>query len=919
MSNTEIKKKATAKKINRQKNSVKKNTIKNIDNSIISHAEKSQIVEKKSKKVNKKNVYNSNSHFMLVSLFSALVTLIVIIGISYAFFNYTRTGNENQLLVGKIYMHYNTSNTISMQNVEPRSNLDPNMYIGFTIDGLNEYKEKDIVYAIDLLYGDVPQGKSEANRIRDDLLKFTLTKSIDNSEETVVIDNMGYPDIQNIRIYVERILKDTTTETVHNYKLYVWISDEIIVGNSGSVDYTVEEWNNLFASIKVKVTGDFEEKGVTGAARVNFDANGGSVDIPYMYYVKGQTYGNLPVPEREDYEFDGWYDANNIEVLTTDIVPDAGDVINLHAEWTEIAGVAKIGNTYYQTLQAAINAVPVNNSETTITLLKNVNECVTVKAKQNIILNLRGKTVQSANNTQIVTNNGTLTIINGTLDGGSITNAVINNNKGGKVIVGNGGRVVATGTGERGAIYSNGGTVEVLEGAYLSSAANGKANGRNLPRATINSFNKGVVTITGGTIIGVNQEAISNEDSTLTIGVKDGRVNREPPVIRGGTYGVSVINTSTFNYYDGVIKGVKSGINNTTLITQMEDGCEILSSQETIDGKTYVTQHLGFGITITFDPNEGSISESDGTRNIESGNQIGPLPTPTRDGYLFNGWWTRADGGTQITSETIVTQNTRYYAHWNINIVAEIDGKEYNTVQSALDDIPTDNTKVTITVNKDMTENVTIKPNQNVVLDLQNNKIENSGNNAVITNNGTVEIVSGTVSSSAAAYAAIDNNSGGRVIINGGRIITNGDRSSIYNNGGIVEIKGDSYLSSTASGRASGLTLDRATISNMNNGTVIITGGTIVGINQQAISNENATLIIGTNDGSINTSTPTIIGKNYGVVNTGTFNFYDGTMKGMTAAMSGSITNQETNSQIANGVETIDGNNYKTQYLEPTS
>ena len=85
-----------------------------------------------------------------------------------------------------------------------------------------------------------------------------------------------------------------------------------------------------------------------------------------------------------------------------------------------------------------------------------------------------------------------------------------------------------------------------------------------------------------------------------------------------------------------------------------------------------------------------------------------------------------------------------------MHIVAEIDGKEYNTVQSALDDIPTDNTKVTITVNKDMTENVTIKPNQNVVLDLQNNKIENSGNNAVITNNGTVEIVSGTVSSAAA-------------------------------------------------------------------------------------------------------------------------------------------------------------------------
>lgn len=915
MNNTKRKRSSnTIKKIG-----VKKSAIENTNDSTVCCEKKSHSSKSENKKRNKEKKCNSNKKFTLPVFISFFIVFLIIIGIAFAFFNYSRNGNENKLIVGKIYMHYNTSNTISMQNVEPRSTLDPNMYIGFTVDGLNEYKEKDIWYAIDLLYGDVPLGKSEENRIRDDLLKFTLTKSIDDSEEEVVIDNVGYPDIQNLRIHVERISKNTITETEHNYKLYVWISDEITVGNNQSYDYTVEEWNNLFASIKVKVTGDFVEKYSTGSVKVNFDANGGSVDIPYMYYVKGETYENLPVPEREDYIFDGWYDDNDTKILSTDIVATDGDVINLQARWTEIPGVAKINNTYYQTLQAAINAVSTNNTETGITLIKDVNECVTVQAKQNIILNLRGNKVQSANNTQIVTNNGTLTIINGTLDGGNITNAVINNNKSGKVIVGNGGRVVATGTGERGAIYNNGGTVEVLEGAYLSSAAKGKAGGRNLPRATINSFNNGVVTITGGTIIGVNQEAISNENSTLTIGVKDGRVNRESPVIMGGTNGVSVLNTSTFNYYDGTIKGKTAGINNTTFITEIEDNYGIITSQEIIDGNTYVEQHLGLGITVIFDPTDGSINESDRTRNIESGDKIGMLPTPTRDGYLFDGWWTHEEGGTQITSETVVMQSTRYYAHWEYIIVAEINGKEYNTVQSALDDIPTDNTEVTITIVRDMTENVTIKPNQNVVLNLQNNKIENSGNNAVITNNGTVEIVSGTVSSNAAAYAAIDNNPNGRVIINGGRIITSGDRSSIYNNGGIVEIKGNSYISSTATGRATNLTLDRATISNMNNGTVIITGGTIVGINQQAISNENATLTIGTKDGSINTSAPTIIGKNYGVVNTGTFKYYDGTLKGITAAISGSITDKETNSEIANGVETIDGNNYKTQYLEPTS
>ena len=42
---------------------------------------------------------------------------------------------------------------------------------------------------------------------------------------------MNYNDIQNLRLYVERILKDTAVETVHDYKLYVWITDEININD----------------------------------------------------------------------------------------------------------------------------------------------------------------------------------------------------------------------------------------------------------------------------------------------------------------------------------------------------------------------------------------------------------------------------------------------------------------------------------------------------------------------------------------------------------------------------------------------------------------------------------------------------------------------------------------------------------------
>lgn len=42
------------------------------------------------------------------------------------------------------------------------------------------------------------------------------------------------------------------------------------------------------------------------------------------------------------------------------------------------------------------------------------------------------------------------------------------------------------------------------------------------------------------------------------------------------------------------------------------------------------------------------------------------LPTPTRTGYTFNGWFTAATGGTQVTSSTkvTITSNQTLYAHW---------------------------------------------------------------------------------------------------------------------------------------------------------------------------------------------------------------------------------------------------------------
>ena len=86
--------------------------------------------------------------------------------------------------------------------------------------------------------------------------------------------------------------------------------------------------------------------------------------------------------------------------------------------------VAKIGDTEYTTLQDAINAAGDAGSETTITLLTNVDltnatikQLRFIKANSNIVLDLAGNTVTAADGEAIMLNeaNITLTIKNGTI------------------------------------------------------------------------------------------------------------------------------------------------------------------------------------------------------------------------------------------------------------------------------------------------------------------------------------------------------------------------------------------------------------------------------------------------------------------------------------------------------------------------
>ena len=69
--------------------------------------------------------------------------------------------------------------------------------------------------------------------------------------------------------------------------------------------------------------------------------------------------------------------------------------------------------------------------------------------------------------------------------------------------------------------------------------------------------------------------------------------------------------------------------------------------------------------TVTFDANGGSVSPE--TMETDENGKLSALPTPTRDGCTFDGWYDAKDGGSKVSADKTYTESTTIYAHWTKN------------------------------------------------------------------------------------------------------------------------------------------------------------------------------------------------------------------------------------------------------------
>ena len=226
--------------------------------------------------------------------------------------------------------------------------------------------------------------------------------------------------------------------------------------------------------------------------------------------------------------------------------------------------------------------------------------------------------------------------------------------------------------------------------------------------------------------------------------------------------------------------------------------------------------------TITFDPNGGTVDEP--TRRVYQYAKIGQLPVPeTTEHRSFEGWYTDTSYTTKITETYVPTSDMILYAKWSDSCPVKVGNKYYKTISAALENEAQGSTPVTIQLLEDITEKVIVKAGKNVTFDFNGYTIYNVDNaNPIIENNGTLNIISGTYNHRGTS-GVINNNSTGTLTISGGNIIASSTKQAVYNDGGTVTITGNPNLSSVSS--------IRATVHNLNNGTMNILGGTIIGSN----------------------------------------------------------------------------------------
>ncbi len=231
----------------------------------------------------------NSSKQVLLSVLGIAVLVIAVVGVSFAFFTYSRNGEtNNELTTGSIIFHYTEGTAIKLTNQFPVSDETgksltatgtDNAVLDFAVSG-HDGSGKGIDYTVKAYKGKLPTveaGKTaasyaETNRFYDNEIKIMLTGSHKDPLPSGVTSNFttgalvgsgknNDASTAGVTIATGRITG--SADVTHNFELRMWIPDSVVTIANTTTNrdgtqtvYSPADFSNMFYSLRVDVTAE---------------------------------------------------------------------------------------------------------------------------------------------------------------------------------------------------------------------------------------------------------------------------------------------------------------------------------------------------------------------------------------------------------------------------------------------------------------------------------------------------------------------------------------------------------------------------------------------------------------------------------------------------------------------------------------
>ena len=200
-----------------------------------------------------------NKKRIIVLTMSVLLLIVAVVGVTYAFFNYTKTGLTNVMSVGNIDFSFTDDTLLDISNDFPQYEDMSNVELvalksthngSITISGHNTL-ENGVKYSIYVVHGNDIAGKQ---RLDDSSIKFQLEPDFTSGSNgfTVLTNNYSEPtnltfDNEGKALISTGLVKNTSQLTSVDYNFYMWLDASAMHISSTMKRETLAEGNPSLA------------------------------------------------------------------------------------------------------------------------------------------------------------------------------------------------------------------------------------------------------------------------------------------------------------------------------------------------------------------------------------------------------------------------------------------------------------------------------------------------------------------------------------------------------------------------------------------------------------------------------------------------------------------------------------------------